>query len=286
MWAMEPWRSRLYTREAKSQEYLRQYASVFTTVEGNNTFYGLPKPDTVKRWHDDVPAHFRFCFKFPRLISHDVMLGGQIAEDETARFLKLLEPIQDRIGLLFLQLPPGFNAIQLDRLNAYLSDLPKHFHYCVEPRHADFFNHGDSEQAFDAILTSHAVNRSLFLTSTLHALTPSNDAIREAQRKKPSFPNRHTVTAEYPFVRYVGHETAEPNEAQLAALADRACSWIAEGRTPYLFVHTPGDAYVPELGRRLHELLQERLGIEHVSDMPPWPGETEPPKPSQLSLDF
>ena len=286
MWAMEAWRSRLYTREAKNPEYLGQYASVFTSVEGNHTFYGLPKPDTVARWRDEVPAHFRFCFKLPRRISHDVMLGGQIAEAETDQFLNLLEPIKDRVGVLFLQLPPGFDVRLLTRLDEYLERLPKHFHYCVEPRHADFFNHGDSEQRFDAILTNHGVNRSLFLTSTLHALAPDNDHIREAQRKKPNFPDRHTVTARQPFVRFVGHESVTPNEASLGELADRVGSWITQGRTPYVFMHTPGDVYVPELARRFHDHLQERLGAERVPAMPAWPGESEPPRPSQMSLDF
>ena len=284
MWAMEPWRGRLYTRGAKAKNYLSQYASVFNTVEGNNTFYGLPKPDTVLRWQDEVPESFRFCFKFPRIITHDVLLGGQIAEDETARFLDLLEPIQDKIGLLFLQLPPGFNDQQMDRLAIYLQHLPKNYHYCVEPRHADFFSQGAAEQAFDALLSKQRSNRALFLTSTLHAMTPSNGDIREAQRKKPAFPDRWTVTSDRPFLRYVGHEEVEPNEDQLALLADMASAWIAEGRTPYLFMHTPGDRLVPELGRRLHQLLQMRLA--NVPDMPEWPGETEPAKPEQLGLKF
>lgn len=284
MWSMDSWRGRLFTREAKSRDYLGQYGEVFTTVEGNNTFYGLPKPETVHRWAEEVPSHFRFCFKFPRTITHDVMLGGQIAEDATANFLQLLAPIQNHIGQLFLQLSPSFNEDLLDRLDHYLANLPRHFRYCAEPRHADFFNHQASEEAFDAILTKHDINRALFHTSSLHALDPSNADRREAQRKKPDYPDRFTTTSQEPFIRVVGHEDVAPNESLLQKIADQAAQWIHEGRRPYLFVHSPGDHHVPELGRRLHELMRDRLGLEKVPAMPPWPGETEPPAPTQLDL--
>lgn len=284
MWSMDIWRGRLFTRQAKKQNYLREYAQVLTTVEGNNTFYGLPSAETVQRWASEVPSHFRFCFKFPRTITHDVMLGGQIAEDTTKRFLSLLEPIRDQLGLLFLQLPPGFNDSLLERLDTYLGALPTHFRYCVEPRHADFFAQGESERAFDTILTSRSINRALFHTSDLHALAPNNADIREAQRKKPNFPERFTVTSNEPFIRVVGHEEVAPNEALLHTIADQATGWIQDGRTPYLFMHSPGDRLVPELCRRLHELLQDRLGPDRMPAMPPWPGESEPPEPSQLDL--
>ncbi len=51
--------------------------------------------------------------------------------------------------------------------------------------------------------------------------------------------------------------------------------WIAAGRTPYVFMHSPYDLYTPQLGREFHRLLSERL---YAGDLPPWPGEASPPE--------
>ena len=56
-----------------------QYASVFDTAEGNATFYGLPSAETVARWAAEAPETFRFCLKFPRVVTHDHALAGPTA---------------------------------------------------------------------------------------------------------------------------------------------------------------------------------------------------------------
>ncbi|ELT1968072.1 TPA: DUF72 domain-containing protein, partial [Aeromonas salmonicida] len=69
-WSHPAWPGQLLGVGAKPAEHLAHYARVFNTVEGNTTFYASPTPDTVQRWADAVPAHFRFSFKFPKEISH------------------------------------------------------------------------------------------------------------------------------------------------------------------------------------------------------------------------
>jgi uncharacterized protein YecE (DUF72 family) len=73
-WATKAWVGRLYPTATRSSEFLERYARVFNTVEGNTTFYALPAPEVVKRWDDQTPPHFRFCFKFPKPITHDKQL--------------------------------------------------------------------------------------------------------------------------------------------------------------------------------------------------------------------
>ena len=55
VWAFEGWRGSLYTRAARREEFLPQYARVFGAVEGNSTFYGLPAEATVRRWAAEAP---------------------------------------------------------------------------------------------------------------------------------------------------------------------------------------------------------------------------------------
>jgi len=143
----------------RSTDALHRYSRLFDTVEGNTTFYGLPKPDTVRRWREAVPASFRFCFKFPRAISHDAQL--QHCSDETTEFLTRLDPVQGQLGILWLQLGPRFGPAALPALRDYLASLPSGYHYGVEVRHPAFFGKGDDERALNRLLADNGVNRTV-----------------------------------------------------------------------------------------------------------------------------
>ena len=82
IWGNKDWVGELFTKDAKTKDFLQQYASVFNTVEGNTTFYGLPSEATVARWREETSEGFRFAFKFSRAISHEKRLVN--AELETA----------------------------------------------------------------------------------------------------------------------------------------------------------------------------------------------------------
>ncbi|MCB1809466.1 MAG: DUF72 domain-containing protein, partial [Candidatus Competibacteraceae bacterium] len=90
LWSNPAWVGGLFKRGARPQEFLTQYAEVFSTVEGNTTFYALPRAETVLRWREATPDHFRFCCKFPRTISHDASLRH--VNRETVDFLDRLSP--------------------------------------------------------------------------------------------------------------------------------------------------------------------------------------------------
>ena len=70
VWAHPSWSGVLFPRNARSTDYLRLYSRRLTTVEGNTTFYAIPSAETVRRWAEETPPSFRFCFKLPRDVSH------------------------------------------------------------------------------------------------------------------------------------------------------------------------------------------------------------------------
>ena len=108
---MKSWVGRLFATGTKQTDFLARYAEVFNTVEGNTTFYALPAPEVVARWREQVPDTFRFCFKFPKAITHDKLLVD--CRDEVATFLARVAPLQHKLGTLFLQLPPRFGPGEL-----------------------------------------------------------------------------------------------------------------------------------------------------------------------------
>ncbi|KAF0789602.1 hypothetical protein L246_00060, partial [Salmonella enterica subsp. enterica serovar Worthington str. BCH-5715] len=56
---------------------LEEYARHFNCVEGNTTLYALPKAEIVERWYAQTTDDFRFCFKFPATISHQIVAMTQ-----------------------------------------------------------------------------------------------------------------------------------------------------------------------------------------------------------------
>ena len=148
IWSNKDWVGEFFSADAKQKNFLPQYASVFNTVEGNTTFYGLPTEKTLARWLDETPEGFKFALKFPRAISHDKRLKN--VDAETDAFLNVLDTLKDRVGPSFLQLPPYFGPDDLPLLNDYLGALPYNFPYAVEIRHPAFFS--GSEAALNDIL--------------------------------------------------------------------------------------------------------------------------------------
>lgn len=284
IWANKDWTGSFFTPKAKPKEYLPQYAQVFNTVEGNNTFYGLPKASMVMRWKMDTPKDFRFSFKFPKLISHVYKL--QNCQKEVTHFFGSLEPLLEKIGVFFLQLPPSFNKKSLPVLEQFLQMLPQDLTYAVEVRHLDFYFNEMARQQLDELLQRFQINRAIFDTSTLHNIESENEHILTAQRKKPKMPPYFTSTANHPFLRFVGAPTAESNRTRLTFLAQTVAEWLQQKKTPYVFIHSPGELNTPFIARFFHELLKEeaaKLGVD-VGNVPTFPVDRLPKLPEQMSL--
>lgn len=278
MWANRDWVGRFYSRDCKPRDYLAQYAGVFNSVEGNTTFYALPKPDTVLQWRDAVPNHFRFCFKFPRDISHDRLLKD--CDEACSAFFTRLLPLGAKLGPFFLQLPPSF--ADGEGLYRFLSRLPRDFHYAVEVRHPRWFR-DDWQNALDSMLTDFGMSRVFFDTHRLMALTDVDEAVRTAQRKKPKVPRRTHAVGPTPILRFVGDPHIENDGPIIDDWATKVAAWITAGRRPYVFLHqAPDDERAPELGRHFHRALQHKL--TNLAAAPPWPVELEPPPEEQMTL--
>lgn len=271
VWSNRDWIGELFTAGAKPGDFLRQYSAVFDTVEGNNCFYGLPRPETVSRWRDGAAPGFRFCFKFPRAISHERRLRDVAAE--TTEFLGRLAPLAEagRLGPSFLQLPPSFGPDDLPVLRSYLTALPREFQYAVEVRHHAFFAKGEAERQLNRSLLNLGVDRVMLDSRALFSAVPADPDTRAAQGRKPRLPVHAVSLGPHPFIRYLGHPDPEANRPFLAPWLDKLALWLSEGREPYVFVHTPNNRQAPRLARLFHELLRARC--PEAGMLPPWPGE-------------
>ncbi len=265
-WSENAWREGLYPQNARQADFLSLYAQVFNAVEGNTTFYAKPLPSTVERWAQSLPGHFRFTAKFPRDISH----GGDLREQGQAveSFLQLLRPLGVRVAPLWLQLPASFGPQRLAELVSFIDALERPL--AIEVRHPEFFAKGDAERVLNRVLMDRGVERICLDPRALFSCTSTAPAVLHAQAKKPKVPPRPAAFTQFPQVRFIGRPELEANDPFLVPWVEKVAGWIEEGRTPYVFLHTPDNHLAPELARRFHQQLSERLpGLPELPELQP-----------------
>ena len=259
MWANHDWRGSLYPQHARS-DLLSDYAAVFSSVEGNTTFYsGAPSAATLDAWARQAPEAFRFCFKLPASITHE----QRLATPQTAlAFLDALTPLHGRLGPTMIQLPRDFGPQELPRLEALLNIWPAHLPCAVEVRHPEFFHKGSAERYLNQLLITFSVNRVMLDVRALFSTSAKDSpGLAHAQQEKPRLPLHVLSTADQPVIRFIGHLDKTINTHYFAAWKKQLSLWISQGKTPFLFVHTADNRRAPSLARDLYQQLQTQAAL-------------------------
>ncbi len=264
-----------YAEGRNPKEPLKIYSRHFSSVEGNTTFYALPSQDKVQTWNDLVPKSFKFCFKFPKAITHDAALRHCALP--VNEFLGRLSPLEHKLGILWLQMSPSFTPQQLPDLDHFLTKLPTDFNYGVEVRHPGFFAKDDKEKNFHQLLHKYRVNRVMFDTRVLFAHPANDEASKKAWKEKPHQPLHVITTGDNPMLRFMSPMNLDLSEAALDQWASKILQWIDEGKTPYLFFHTPDKSPVASLARRFSEKITALR--PKISPITLW---NEPPQQASL----
>jgi uncharacterized protein YecE (DUF72 family) len=136
-WNYAHWRERVYPKGLPAGRWLEHYASLFDTVEINNTFYRLPSRDAVAGWVEQSPPGFLFSVKASRFLTHMKRLTDM--DGGVERFYERIEPLvaSPKMGPVLWQLPERFHRDD-ERLASALARLPAGRH-CFEFRHPSWF---------------------------------------------------------------------------------------------------------------------------------------------------
>jgi uncharacterized protein YecE (DUF72 family) len=121
-WQYRDWKNGFYPRGLAQRAWLAHYASVFPTVEVNNSFYRLPKEETFDKWQEATPQDFLFAVKASRYITHIRRLRQ--AKDSVQLFWSRATRLRSKLGPVLFQLPPNFKA-DPPLLEEFLKVLPK-----------------------------------------------------------------------------------------------------------------------------------------------------------------
>ena len=154
-WHEKSWVGPFYPDGTRQADWLPWYATQFSSVEVDSTYYGVPRRSTVENRRARTPDGFLMCPKFPRGIVHggqgrtpdgDVVLDLDAAGPERDRFLDTMSLLGDRLGPLVLQFPYFARSVFpsqdgfLGRLDRFLESLPTGCRYAVEVRNRSWMN--------------------------------------------------------------------------------------------------------------------------------------------------
>jgi len=243
IWVNKAWVGSFYPAGMAEKHSLHWYGKQFNTIELNSTHYHIPSPTTIDRWRQAVPQGFRFCPKFPQLISHEAALRN--TQDVTAAFCEAISGLEEKLGDAFLQLPPTFGPGQLSDLEAFAQFIPQSAPVAVELRHPDWFVDNVASQELFEVLEKYRMG------------TVLTDV---AGRRDVLHMRLTTPTA---MIRFVGNALHPTDYSRIDAWVERLRHWFDNGlRRLYFFVHEPDNTLAPDLATYLIEQLNKACGLD------------------------
>jgi uncharacterized protein YecE (DUF72 family) len=133
-WSFDEWRGIFYPAELPASRWLEFYSQYFSAVEIDSTFYHVPDEAKVHRWVEQTPSSFRFTCKLSREVTHVRRLRD--CRDELAAFFRAIEPLESKLEVILIQLPPSFAPKDGRQfLWEFLEQLPRAFRFAIEFRH-------------------------------------------------------------------------------------------------------------------------------------------------------
>jgi uncharacterized protein YecE (DUF72 family) len=231
-WNYPHWRERVYPKGVPQRRWLEHYATLFDTVEINNTFYRLPNVSAVQGWVEQSPPEFLFAVKSSRYLTHIRRLRD--LDGGVARFYQRIEPLarSPKLGPVLWQLPPTFKRDD-ERLAEALKSLPA-------GRHAFEFR-----------------EPTWYVDEVYRLLRKRGAAL--VIPDSPKYPFRTLeLTADWTFVRlHHGSRGRGGNysERELQDWAERIAGWRDAGLDVYAYFNNDWEGYAVKNGFRLKELL-------------------------------
>ena len=150
-YSYKEWKGSFYPEKLPAKDMLGYYAERFSTVEINNSFYRMPKPEVLQAWAAQVSQGFEFVLKAPQSITHYKRLKD--AEAPTDDLLDAAAALGKRQGPLLVQLHPNMKK-DVARLDAFLNHVGGRAKTAFEFRHESWLDDDvlDSLRAHKSVL--------------------------------------------------------------------------------------------------------------------------------------
>ena len=229
-WYYEHWRELFYPPDLPKSKWFEYYAKHFETVELNNTFYQLPKEQSLQRWYELAPKNFVYSVKANRFITHIKRLKDSV--DELKRFRQRIGILKEKLGPILYQLPPSMHK-DLGLLKDFLKLLGKRQVCVFEFRHDSWF----SQDCYELL-------RQFNISFCIHDLRGM---------KVPRI-----VTSDVIYVRFHGPAGRYAGNYSKSALQSWA-KWIKDNLkgkgAAYAYFNNDYNAYAVQNAKKLKELM-------------------------------
>lgn len=223
-----------------TRDELTYYASRFNCIEMNATFYSNFTPHIIEGWHNRTPDEFRFFPKVHQSVSHFKRLHD--AKSVTNLYLDGIAHLQEKLGMLFLQLPDNFSPANFETLKNYLKEWPSGFPLAIELRHSGWFDGSWNTEPLYEVLEKYNITQ-------LITDTPGRRDVLHMRLSTSSV-----------FVRFNSINT-DADYARLDNWIKRLKLWIENGlENIYFFVHQDLEKPMPLLSGYFIKKLNEELG--------------------------
>ena len=229
-----------YPRGTKDE--LAYYATQFNSIELNASFYTLYNQDQYRNWKEKTPDTFKFFPKVNQMISHIKRLRS--ADQFTDEMVQGVLGLEDKLGMMFIQMHEGFGPKDHEWLERYLDAWPQGVPLAVEVRHGDWFNIADVADSYYELLEDREL-------ATVITDTPGRRDLVHMRLTTPTV-----------FVRFVSayHDC---DYERLDDWFERLQVWMQMGiENIYFFIHQNLEETTPLLSEYFVKRLNEELGYD------------------------
>lgn len=230
-WNYPEWRDSFY-QGVPRKNWLRHNARNFPAVEINATFYGSQRPETFRRWRDQVSPGFRFTMKGNRFLTHTKRLLDP--EEPVRRERENTQVLGVYLAAVVWQLPGNLRRDN-ERLEKFLKALRhwRRVRHVLEFRHPSWFENDICDR-----LQRHRV-----------AVCMSDAA---------DWPMWDAVSTDLVYVRLHGHTRTYASgyaKRSLQHWAQRARQWLREGRDVHFYFDNTANGHAPADAAALLRIL-------------------------------
>ncbi|HEX3542208.1 MAG TPA: DUF72 domain-containing protein [Acidimicrobiales bacterium] len=236
-WIYKHWRGRVYPESLPQRRWFEHYATMFDSVEINNTFYRLPTEAAADGWAAQAPPGFVYALKLGAFGSHRMKLKD--AASWLSNHLDRLDRLGAAAGPTLVQLPPRWrrNAARLDE---FLSVAPATRRWAVEFREPSWLH----EEVYEVLRRHRAA-------LCIHDLLPGIP---------------WELTTDWTYVRFHGpHAVEHPYQGRygpdgLFWMADRLSYWLSQGCDVYAYFNNDDSGFAVDDALWLAQRLAHRNG--------------------------
>ncbi len=226
------WVGSFYPLQMKAAAFLPHYAQYFDSVEIDSTFYGTPSAATVRQWRSRTPAHFTFCPKTPKAISHGHLPSAIKAMHQ---FVDVMSELGDKLGCILIQFPPSFTLARGTELRHFAEALPSGIRFALEFRDVSW----QQQRVIDWL---HGRDLAWVCADYIH------------------LPPQVIVSAAHLYFRFIGiHQQFATKDHEIIDQTERLKMWLAQLETPpataYAFFNNDFSGHSPVTANRFKTLV-------------------------------